>query len=570
MSAAHSFYENSSLGMMKCNLDMEILEVNKSFTDITGYQEDEVINQKTNLLSSGKQDSIFYKNMWSSINNSGTWSGEIWNRRKGGEIYPELLVINTVFSPDKSISGYIGVFLDISFIKSNGCELGYLAHHDPLTGLPNRFFLNTYLENAIDRVMRNNTGLSLLFIDLDQFKPINDSFGHHVGDKLLTKVSKRIISNLRDSDVVVRWGGDEYIVILESDEKIEDTSLVANKLISALEKPFIIDNHEIYISSSIGISRTEGFVKQKAEDMIQNADTAMYKAKKNGGNQYRFHNDLMIKLLKHQTYLKTELRKALRNNEFELHYQPKFNTKNEICSEVEALIRWHHPDLGTVPPNDFIPLAEETGLITSIGEWVIRMACQQAKIWLDEGSPMQIAVNVSAKQLSDINFCSDIKKVLEKTNLPPYLLEIELTESLLINNVSSNIKVLNELGEMGISIAIDDFGTGFSSLSYLTSFPVNKLKIDRAFVQKISSDKADRRLIKAIVSLAHSLSLSVVAEGIETVKQLNYLKFIGCDTVQGFLLAKPVPADDLDLKLPKFHPFIDLKNSQNSHLVSNC
>ncbi len=555
MSSAHFFYENSSIGMMKCNLDMEILEVNKSFTDITGYQKHEIINKKTNLLASGKQGIGFYKNMWRSINDFGTWSGELWNRRKDGAIYPELLVINTIFNPDKTIDGYIGVFLDISFIKSNGCELGYLAHHDPLTGLPNRFFLNTYLEKAIDRVMRNGTGLSLLFIDLDHFKPINDSFGHHVGDKLLQKVGKRIISNLRDSDVVVRWGGDEYIAILESDEKIEDTSLVANKLICALEKPFIIDGHEIYISSSIGISRTEGFVKHGVENMIQNADAAMYKAKNNGGNQYHFHNNQMVKLLKHQAYLKAELRKALSKNEFKLYYQPKFNTKNEISNEVEALIRWHHPEIGNVPPNEFIPLAEETGLITSIGKWVIETACQQARAWLNEATPMQIAVNVSAKQLSNMSLCGEIKEVLEQTNLPPQLLEIELTESLLINNVSSNIKVLNELSEMGISIAIDDFGTGFSSLSYLTSFPVNKLKIDRAFVQKISSDNADRRLIKAIVSLAHSLSLSVVAEGIETIKQLNYLKFIGCDTVQGFLLAKPAPADDLDLKLPKFHPF---------------
>jgi len=557
MSVAHTFYENSSLGMMKCNLNMEILEVNKSFTAITGYQEHEVINKKTNILASGKQDTTFYKNMWNSINTFGAWSGEIWNRRKDGAIYPELLVINTVSNPDKTISGYIGVFLDISFIKNNGCELGYLAHHDPLTGLPNRFFLNTYLENAIDRVMRNNTGLALLFVDLDQFKPINDTFGHHIGDKLLQKVAKRITNNLRDSDVVVRWGGDEYIVILESDEKIDDISLVANKLISALEKPFTIDTHEIFISSSIGISRTEGFAKHEAGNMIQNADTAMYKAKKNGGNQYRFHNNRMIKHLKHKAYLKVGLRKALSNNEFELYYQPKFNAKNEISNEVEALIRWHHPDQGMVPPNEFIPLAEETGLITSIGKWVIDTACQQAKAWLDEGTPVQIAVNVSAKQLSNINFCRDITEVLEKTNLPPRFLEIELTESLLINNVSSNIKVLDELSELGISIAIDDFGTGFSSLSYLTSFPINKLKIDRAFVKKISSDKADRRLIKAIVSLAHSLSLSVVAEGIETIKQLNYLKFIGCDTVQGFLLAKPAPANNLDLKSPSFHPFKD-------------
>ena len=546
--------------MMKCNLEMEILEVNKSFTDITGYQRHEIINKKTSLLSSGKQDVGFYKNMWSSINNFGTWTGELWNRRKDGAIYPELLVINTVFNPDKTIDGYIGVFLDISFIKSNGCELGYLAHHDPLTGLPNRFFLNTYLEKAIDRVMRNGTGLSLLFIDLDHFKPINDSFGHHVGDKLLQKVGKRIISNLRDSDVVVRWGGDEYIAILESEEKIEDTSLVANKLICALEKPFIIDGHEIYISSSIGISRTEGFVKHGVENMIQNADAAMYKAKKNGGNQYHFHNNEMIKLLKHQANLKAELRKALSNNEFKLYYQPKFNTKNEVSNEVEALIRWYHPEIGNVPPSEFIPLAEETGLITSIGKWVIETACQQARTWLNEGTPMQIAVNVSAKQLSNMSLCGDIKEVLEQTNLPPHLLEIELTESLLINNVSSNIKVLNELSEMGISIAIDDFGTGFSSLSYLTSFPVNKLKIDRTFVQKISSDNADRRLIKAIVSLAHSLSLSVVAEGIETIKQLNYLKFIGCDTVQGFLLAKPALPGNLDLKLSKFHPFKGIKN----------
>lgn len=541
------FYEQSSLGMMKADLSLKIIQVNKAFSHITGYQAAEVINKRPDILSSGKQDKSFYSHMWSSINKNGVWSGEIWNKRKNGSIYPELLTINAVTDSKNDRCGYIAVFSDISDIKNQGISLGYLAHHDPLTGLPNRFFLNNHLDNAVDRIERSKTKLAVLFIDLDLFKPINDTLGHAVGDALLQKVAKRIINTLRDSDIVSRWGGDEFIVILEG-ESVNNASLVASNLLTALNKPFSINGREIHISSSIGISTLhDSAQKNQPSTLIRNADTAMYQAKKLGGNQFHYYNEQITQEIQQQVYLETELRKALKNNEFELHYQSKFSTANKQLNGVEALIRWNHPIKGFIPPNKFIAIAEKTGLIIPIGDWVIQTACEQAMRWFKQGQPTQVAVNISAVQLDSGKLCGDIKTILEKTGLPPHLLEIELTESLLIRNITTTTLLLEEINRLGISIAIDDFGTGFSSLSYLTSFPVNKLKIDRCFVQKIQTNKKDRRIIKGIIALAHSINLTVVAEGIETTEQLSYLKKIGCDSVQGFLLAKPMPQENIKL-----------------------
>jgi len=542
------FYEQSSLGMMKASLDMKIVQVNRAFSHITGYSADDVIDKRPDILSSGKQDSAFYKQMWESINTTGYWSGEMWNRRKDGSIYPEFLTINTITDDNNIKCGYIGVFSDISTIKKQGLSMGYLAHHDPLTGLPNRFFLGTSLENAVERAVRNKTNIAVLFIDLDLFKPVNDTLGHEIGDIVLQKVAKRITTNLRESDTVTRWGGDEYIVVLEGNDSANSTSFVASNLLKALKKPFYVNDNEIHISSSIGISTlTDVISESPSSALIRNADTAMYQAKKLGGNQFYYYDEKITRAIQQQAYLEIELRSALENNEFELHYQTKFSTKNKTINGVEALIRWQHPIKGSIPPNQFIPIAEKTGLIIPIGEWVIKTACEQASQWQQQGLPTQVAVNISALQLNSGNLHRDIASILDKTGLPPNLLEIELTESLLIQNVSTAVKLLEKINQLGVSIAIDDFGTGFSSLSYLTLFPVNKLKIDRSFVQKMHDHTTDRRLIKAIIALAHSIDLTVVAEGVETVEQFNYLKKINCDSIQGFLLAKPVPWNELKL-----------------------
>jgi diguanylate cyclase (GGDEF)-like protein/PAS domain S-box-containing protein len=547
MLIAEVFYEQSSLGMMFTDENMKIISVNDAFTKITGYSAEEAINKQPTLLSSGRQDYLFYQQMWHSIKSNGSWTGEVWNRRSNGEIYPELLTINVVEKKDGKQQGYIGVFYDISNLKNEGSNHSYLATHDPLTGLPNRVFIQPYLEKAIKKAKRKNSILALLFINLDLFKSVNNLFGHTVGDSVLLAICERMAKLLKPGDTVARWAGDEFIVVLEDVESVTNASLFAVNLLNIIKTPVTIAGSQVEISCSIGISTFSGnFDSANAEALVQNADIAMGQAKNAGGSQYHFHEEAMTEALYYKLFLERELYTALEKNEFKLLYQPKFCTETLKIQGVEALIRWVHPDQGLIPPDQFIPIAEEKGLIIPIGNWVLREACQQALTWMNEGTPVQVAVNVSAKQLNSGNLCNDIETILMENGLPAHLLEIELTESLLINNVSTTVSLLEQLTELGVSIAIDDFGTGFSSLSYLTQFSVGKLKIDRCFVQKIASDEADRRLVNAIVTLAHSLNIEVVAEGIETTEQLNYLKKINCNYVQGFLLGKPMEADLID------------------------
>ncbi|MBL4575391.1 MAG: EAL domain-containing protein [Opitutaceae bacterium] len=539
------FFKHSNLGMLKADHNMKITAINDAFSNITGYSSEDMIGRTPNILSSGRHDAAFYKRMWRSINCRGYWSGEVWNKRKNGEIYPELLTIDSIKNEEDETKGYIGIFADISSQEKDPIDLGYLAHHDPLTGLSNRLLLKTRFKKFLDLVKRNNAKTAVLFIDLDAFKPINDTLGHSAGDSILVEVAERLSSVVRKTDTITRWGGDEFVIVLDVINKNESPAIVAEKIIGALKKqPFIVDEKNLYLSCSIGISVYPNDA-DNGEALVRKADIAMYQAKSLGGSQYSFYKDEMTETIKNQHNMLGDLRNALEKNQLELYYQPQYSIKTGEMSSVEALIRWHHPENGMIPPDQFIPVAEAKGLIIPIGTWVLRTACQQALKWMKRGTPLVVAINVSAKQLIDNNFSKIVEMVLNETGLPSYLLEIELTESLLIEDIETSIHTFQQLSSLGVNLAIDDFGTGFSSLSYLTQLPVKKLKIDRAFLKNIFSKKADRKLINGIVALGHSLGLNIVAEGIETLAQLGFLRDIGCDLAQGYLLNRPLKADDL-------------------------
>ncbi len=539
------FFNHSPLGMMRTDQNMKILLVNKAFTQVTGFSSEEVIGKTPSILSSGIQNPEFYQKMWQSINEKGYWCGEIWNRRKNGEIFPEILSISAISQGNKT--SFIGIFTDISHIKNNSDEPHYLAHHDPLTGLANRLLLSARLEKTLTINKRRRKKSAVLFIDLDNFKPINDSFGHGVGDTLLIEVAHRLINSVRESDTICRWGGDEFVIILENIASEKNAAMLAESIIKQIEeRSFIIQGHTLYISCSIGIAMcpTDGSI---CEQIIQHADTAMYQAKGSGGGSYCFYKQEMTKAVQKQLQIVNDLREALQNNQFILYYQPQFDIQTGKIMGVEALIRWHHPEKGMIAPDQFIPIAEETGLIQPIGTWVINEACRQAKKWLDNNISLSVAINISARQLLDNNFINIIKAALSDNHLPPYSLEIELTETLLLKDIDYACHVLQQLSLLGIKLALDDFGTSFSSLSYLTRLPVTKLKIDRSFLSHFPSRREDRRLINSIIAMGHSLDLLIVSEGVETDEQLQYLHKAGCDIAQGYLLGKPAPASELKI-----------------------
>jgi diguanylate cyclase (GGDEF)-like protein len=417
------------------------------------------------------------------------------------------------------------------------------AQYDFLTDLPNRMLLNDRLTQAIASAGRYRHQLAVLFLDLDSFKHVNDSLGHDIGDGLLRAVGARLVAGVRKSDTVSRLGGDEFVVVLSSIERSEDAALSATKLIAAINAPYSIDQHDLHVSGSIGISiyPTDGV---EAEALIQNADNAMYHAKEHGSNNYRFFKEDMNVQAVHRQFLEASLCRALERREFELHYQPKMDLKSGRITGVEALIRWHHPERGLLPPGEFIPIAESCGLIVPIGRWVLREACMQAREWQGAGLPeIPVAVNISSVEFRDKNFVENLRATLNETGLEPRHLELELTESVLMQHVESTAVVLGEVRAMGVQLVVDDFGTGYSSLSYLSQFPINTLKIDRLFVQGITSERDDAPIISAVINMGRSLMQRVIAEGVETREQLAFLQSRGCDEAQGYYFSRPVVAE---------------------------
>ncbi len=522
-----------------------IIAVNQSFTRLTGYGAEDVLGQKPSLLKSGRQGPEFYRDMWGSLHVHGEWSGEIWDRRKDGSHYPKWLDINVVReTPNGAVSHYVAFFKDMSASKVAEERIRLLAYHDPLTGLPNRLLLTDRLAHALASARRRQGHVAVMFIDLDRFKNVNDSLGHAVGDKLLWEIAHRLNACVREEDTVSRLGGDEFVVVLESLQDHQDAVAIANKIHRAFEEPITVDGHSLHASASIGIALypNDG---ENGEVLMQNADTAMYQAKSLGRNNYQFFAPFMNAHVRERLDLENTLREALARDEFELYYQPIVDLRDDEIVCVEALIRWRHPVQGLVPPDKFIPVAEETGFIVQIGDWVIDQACRILAAWHGQGfQPPRMSLNVSPRQFRQPGLADRIRHILDSHGIDARQIDLEVTESALMDHPETAARILRELKVMGLGIVVDDFGTGYSSLAYLKTFPIDKLKIDRSFVRDILTDNSDREITLAVIALSHNLGLKVVAEGVEEVEQLDFLKSHRCDSVQGYFYSQPRPAGD--------------------------
>ncbi|HET6720472.1 MAG TPA: EAL domain-containing protein [Rhodocyclaceae bacterium] len=545
-------FANMAEGVVITDAQSRIVSVNPAFTRISGYPPEEVIGKNPSFLQSGRHDKAFYRAMWEQIGQTGSWSGEVWNRGRDNRIYPEWLSISTSRDEAGALTHYVGVLTDITERKHAESQIRFLAEHDALTELPNRVLMIDRLEQMIQKAVRNQTMLAVLFLDLDHFKNINDTLGHAVGDELLRQVALRISAALRLSDTLSRTGGDEFIILLPDLHAVADSARVTEAILERMSQPFALSDHDIVVSASIGIAifPNDGDTPQR---LVQCADMAMYHSKESGRNNYHFYTDDMNVRVFERMSLEHRLRLGLERQEFLLHYQPQVSASSgEICG-VEALARWNHPELGMIPPGRFIPVAEDSGLILKLGHWVLTEACRQAEAWRQAGiGDLIVAVNVSAIQFREPGFVDTVRAVLAETGLPPHLLELELTESLVMNRVEHTIARLQELKDSGVKLSIDDFGTGYSALTYLKRFPIDRLKIDQSFVRGTVDDPQDAAIIRAIIALADSLGLVTIAEGVESAEVCGALRVLGCHEIQGYFYARPQPAAEVELLIRRW------------------
>ncbi|WP_236233850.1 EAL domain-containing protein [Pseudomonas tohonis] len=540
---AATVFESTAEGVMITDTEQRITAVNRAFTEITGYSEAEALGQSPRLLASGQHDSAFYAAMWHQLAADGHWQGEIWNRRKNGEPYPEWLTISAVRNRDEQITHFVGVFADISTLKHAQARLDYQAHHDPLTGLPNRILFESRLQAALLDATTDAQQGAVLFIDLDRFKHINDSLGHPVGDLLLKGIAARLKEQLRDIDTVARLGGDEFIILLPGLHNAVDAEHVANKVLACFSAPFEADDHEFFTSASIGISLYPEHGSDVAT-VVKNADAAMYRAKSKGRNRIEFYTRDLTFQANERMALENELRRALERGELSLYYQPKLCLQNRRLIGAEALIRWHHPLFGEISPERFIPLAEENGLILPLGDWVLTEACRQMREWQDRHAPFgPLSVNLAGAQLRQPQLVERIDRLLQDTGVVPCHLQLEITEGFIMSQAEEALAVLHALKALGVQLAIDDFGTGYSSLSYLKRLPLDIIKIDKSFVRGLPDDLEDAAIARAIIALGRSMQLTVIAEGVETHAQEAFLTAEGCEQIQGYVVSRPLPAD---------------------------
>ncbi len=538
-------FEFAHEGIVITDPQARILEVNNTFLEITGYARDEVVGANPSILQSGRHGLDFYQDMWRRIDDSGFWRGEIWNRRKSGEVYPELLTISAVRGPDGGISHYVGTFADISQLKAQQERLELLAHYDPLTQLPNRVLLADRLSQAIAQSQRVGSLLVVGLLDLDGFKQVNDELGHNLGDRLLVQVAERLKSCLRGGDTIARLGGDEFVLLLGGLESLPECDRALNRLLQVIAAPYTLDHHVTRLSASIGVTLypADG---ADPDTLIRHADQAMYVAKESGRNRYHLFDAEHDRQAHAHREAYSRVEAALHLGEFCLYYQPKVDMRRGVVVGAEALIRWQHPQLGSLPPSEFLPLIDNSELAQPLGEWVIDNALSQMSRWREAGLDLAISVNIAARHLQSSNFTSRLALILGR--YPAGLaerLEFEVLETAALENISVVAQVINECRRMGISFALDDFGTGYSSLSYLKRLPADTLKIDQSFVRSMLEDIEDLAIVEGVISLSHAFHRDVIAEGVESLPTGGILLQLGCDLAQGYAIARPMPAEAL-------------------------
>ena len=548
LSMSARIFESSLDGIIVTDPDTVIQIVNPAVSEITGYSAEDMIGRKTNMLQSRRHEKVFYQDMWNSLTETENWTGEIWNRKKNGEIYPQWLSITAIQDLWGRVTNYVGVFHDMSEMKRQQDELKYQASHDALTDLPNRIFFQYRLMDSIANADRHGEMLAIMLLDLDNFKSVNDSLGHTIGDKLLQEVASRLLRCLGEGGFVSRLGGDEFAILLEDVRNEERAVKVAGLIYESISKPFHLQTHDFFLTVSIGITfcPADG---QNPETLLKNSDIAMFRAKQRGGNSYEIFTPAMDREVTRRLTLESQLRRAIERDELMVYYQPKLDLVSGGIVSMEALVRWQKPNEGIVSPAEFIPLAEKTGLILPLGKWVLQTAALQTKKWWDAGYRLRVAVNLSPRQFQEENLLEMIHAVLAETGLPPAGLEFEITESVLMENEEMSLDLMAKMNAMGLHLALDDFGTGYSSLRYLKQFPIHTLKIDKSFVDNVPGDDENVAITSAIISMARSLKMQVVAEGVETKEQLHFLRQLVCDEMQGYLFSPPVPADKFTIML---------------------